>query len=262
MTLNLALRLGGLTPSSSFSPTSLPNLGLWLDASDASTFTYSSGSVVSQWNDKSGNNYHATQGTVADQPSRTGTQNSLSTVVFDGTTDHMTCGDVLDVGLSNITMFAVVKKTSNVVAGVIIGKYKISPNAGSWLMNFERSGGNPFLSASYKPTSTGAGVTEAANGTTSHRVFAAVVDRAAGSINTWVDGASVGSNTFTADSGTNQNNAQAVWIGRLRDSADTGFFAGYNLTGEIAEIIVCLSALGTTDRQATEAYLKAKWGTA
>ena len=243
-------------------PTSLPNLALWLDASDASTFTYSSDSVVSQWNDKSGNSYHATQGTVADQPSRTGTQNSLSTVVFDGTTDHMTCGDVIDVGLSNITMVAVVKKTSNITAGAIIGKYKISANAGSWLMNFERSGGNPFLAASYKPTSTGAGVSEAATPVDTHRVFDAVVDRAAGSIDTWIDGASVGSNTFTADSGTNQNNAQAVWIGRLRDSADTGFYSGYNLTGEIAEIIVYQSALSTTDRQSVEAYLKTKWGTA
>ena len=39
---------------------------------DANTFTYSSGSVVSQWSDKSGNTRHATQGTVSQQPTRTG----------------------------------------------------------------------------------------------------------------------------------------------------------------------------------------------
>jgi hypothetical protein len=51
-------------------PASISNLYLWLDADDASTFTYSSGTVVSQWNDKSANGYNATQATVANQPSR------------------------------------------------------------------------------------------------------------------------------------------------------------------------------------------------
>jgi hypothetical protein len=41
-------------------PTDLPNLVYWYDATDASTFTFSSGVIVSQWNDKSGNAYHMT----------------------------------------------------------------------------------------------------------------------------------------------------------------------------------------------------------
>lgn len=66
------------------------NLVMWLDASDDTTFTYSSGTVVSQWRDKSGNNFHASQGTVASQPSRSTTQNSRKTVNFDGTNDTVT----------------------------------------------------------------------------------------------------------------------------------------------------------------------------
>ena len=42
-----------------FSPTTLPTLKLWLDATDIASITHSS-NAVSQWNDKSGNNYHAT----------------------------------------------------------------------------------------------------------------------------------------------------------------------------------------------------------
>ena len=42
-----------------FSPSDLNNNNLWLDASDISSITHSS-NAVSQWNDKSGNNYHAT----------------------------------------------------------------------------------------------------------------------------------------------------------------------------------------------------------
>ena len=41
-----------------WTPASLPNLKLWLDASDAGTIT-TSGSAVTQWRDKSGNGYNA-----------------------------------------------------------------------------------------------------------------------------------------------------------------------------------------------------------
>lgn len=247
-------------PSAAFTPAAIAGLGLWLDASDASSFTYSSGAVVSQWNDKSGNARHATQGTVGLQPSRSGTQNSLATVVFN--VHALTCGDVLDVATSSISVFSVAKKTNNVTSHVIIGKYKAGPNAGSWLHYFERGGGNPYFSTSYKPTSTLGTASESANATTSHRVLSSVIDRAAGSIAQYVDGSAAGTASFTSDSATNQNNAQAVWLGSLRDVTDTGFYGGYGLIGEIAEIVIYQSALSATDRQSVEAYLKAKWGTA
>jgi hypothetical protein len=41
-----------------FSPAAQPELKLWLDASDSSTLTHSS-NAVTQWRDKSGNDYHA-----------------------------------------------------------------------------------------------------------------------------------------------------------------------------------------------------------
>ena len=52
-------------------PTDLPvknGLVMWLDAADDTTFSYSSGTVVSQWRDKSGLNNHVSQATVANQP--------------------------------------------------------------------------------------------------------------------------------------------------------------------------------------------------
>lgn len=57
--------------------TAIPNLGLWLDGSDSSTITHLLGSV-SQWDDKSGNDYHATQGTASLQPTYSEVDNSLS----------------------------------------------------------------------------------------------------------------------------------------------------------------------------------------
>ncbi|HOO82205.1 MAG TPA: hypothetical protein PK513_06860 [Alphaproteobacteria bacterium] len=81
----------GISNSASLSPTSSPfsplNLSpvLWFDASDVSTITQSAG-AVSQWDDKSGNNYHVTQGTATNQPTTgTRTLNSLNVLDFDGT---------------------------------------------------------------------------------------------------------------------------------------------------------------------------------
>lgn len=73
--------------STSFAPTDIPNLALWLDASDSGTITQVAGSV-SQWNDKSGNGRNAVQATGAQQP-QTGvrTLNGRNVLEFDGVDD-------------------------------------------------------------------------------------------------------------------------------------------------------------------------------
>jgi hypothetical protein len=66
-------------------PTDLPvknGLALWLDAADDTTFSYSSGTSVSQWRDKSGNNRHFFQATVNNQPSRSAVINSRKAIQF------------------------------------------------------------------------------------------------------------------------------------------------------------------------------------
>lgn len=79
--------LGVVSSGRFFSPLHLAP-ALWLDAADTATITASDG-AVSQWDDKSGNGRHVTQGVAAAQP-RIGTRtvNNLNVVDFDG-------GDVL-----------------------------------------------------------------------------------------------------------------------------------------------------------------------
>lgn len=61
-----------------WTPASLgSSLGLWLDASDATSIT-SSGGLVSQWNDKSGNARHAVQTSSSSQPTLNGAGISIS----------------------------------------------------------------------------------------------------------------------------------------------------------------------------------------
>lgn len=60
------------------SPLSFTGCTLWLDAADANTMTYSSGTSVSQWADKSGNNYHAVQATSTRQPTYNSSNKTLT----------------------------------------------------------------------------------------------------------------------------------------------------------------------------------------
>lgn len=53
--------------ASGFTPKTLPGLIGWWDANDSASITLN-GSNVSEWRDKSGNGFHVTQGTAADQP--------------------------------------------------------------------------------------------------------------------------------------------------------------------------------------------------
>ncbi len=78
-----------------FIPSDLSGLSLWFDAADSSTVTLS-GSNVSNWDDKSGNGNHVTQGTAGNQPTLVNNvQNGLPAIRFDGTDDYMvTSGNV------------------------------------------------------------------------------------------------------------------------------------------------------------------------
>jgi lysophospholipase L1-like esterase len=80
--------LSGFGAGSPFTPLSL-NPALWLDASDTATITSLAG-LVSQWNDKSGNSRHATQGIALNQPiTGTTTVNGLNAIDFNGTNSAM-----------------------------------------------------------------------------------------------------------------------------------------------------------------------------
>ena len=80
-----------------------------MDAADASTVIESAGKVTA-WNDKSGNNYHASQSNASQQPTYNAIGlNNMGTIGFDG-------GDTLDT-----SQFSSVLAQPNSV--FIVGKY-------------------------------------------------------------------------------------------------------------------------------------------
>lgn len=219
------------TTSSGFNPTLISGLQLWLDADDPTVFTYSSGDVVSQWNDKSANAWHVSQGTVANQPIRNGTQNGRATVVFDGVNDRLARAST---ALAQpISIFGVVEYT-NVDAG-----------NRQW---FGNGGTHAAMLTDAGSWSIYAG-TLVADGTDDASPHMHMGEFNGASSAYYRDGTQILSGV----------NPGANGLTILRIGAD---FNGLNFwQGEIAEIVVYNSVLSAANRLAVEGYLRGKWGT-
>lgn len=88
-----------------FTPKSLANLSLWLDASDASTITIATG--ISQWRDKSGNGNNASQGVAGNQPTYVNTVNSKSVITFgiNAAQKYLTTGSITTSANTVVSVF-------------------------------------------------------------------------------------------------------------------------------------------------------------
>ena len=89
------------------SPEVISGLTAWYDWDASRTFTLSSGGYVSEWRDRSGNDYHLTQASGAAQPQRTG-----DGVVFDGVDDYLRVE--FGVGYSQPWTFFIILSTTKV----------------------------------------------------------------------------------------------------------------------------------------------------
>ena len=226
--------LAGKQPASGggFAPTGVAGCLLWLGAADAATFTCSSGTLVSQWSDKSGNSNHATQGNAADQPDRAGSQNGLATVSWPS-------NDMLNLpnqaASEDQTFFFVMKDT---------GGDWTSGSFFCWgRLRFDRNNGGDHLLIL-----TRLGVTNESTGVYVGSAWT-----------TWSWSLAAKALTLYKD-GTSAYSGAVHNMDTYSATSTLGYSTSF-FQGEMAEILVYDSTLGTTDRQAVEAYLKAKWGT-
>jgi hypothetical protein len=103
-----------------FDPTILPNCAIWLDGSDSSKII-TSGSNVTQWSDKSGNNRHATRTSGQNSPTYTAgtnyiqfTANSTSTIATTSGWNYFDCTGLSALGGNQgFTLFFVIRRDSN-----------------------------------------------------------------------------------------------------------------------------------------------------
>lgn len=87
------------------SPLELSNLVLWLDGDDEDIFAFSSGVLVSQWGDKSGNADHVVQADTGKQPDY---DSANGRVTFNGITDWLQSSGAFTGGSISTSTIAVV----------------------------------------------------------------------------------------------------------------------------------------------------------
>jgi hypothetical protein len=228
----------------SYPTTDLPVKGglvMWLDAADDTTFSYSSGTVVSQWRDKSGLNNHVAQSTVASQPNRNTVKNSRKSVYFDGGDTLFNSGNVFPSNTTNYTKIAVVYQTSTATTGNVIGSrtgYDGS-NYGHTIyfggLNFRMWHDTDIVTSNISLSLNTLGI------------ISATYVNSSGLGSVFLNGTASGTGTAA-----NRNIVQNIEIG--------GLFGGNNYTGEICEALVFSRVLSATELKQVHTYLGQKWG--
>lgn len=264
---------GNIFLTNKWTPAQIPTAA-WYDAADASTITHSSGSV-SQWNDKSGNGRHVSQGTGSAQPTTNARAiNGLNALNFDG-------GDRLLRTTSPSAIFPVGSKTTamhvcllDVAAAQNIITYFMRATSLTSGSNYNGAGGN-FLECHWDATEgvevrmiaedepfTTTGVI--ASDTTNPPVagtafmFGGEVDRSGAKLASTAG--KDGTLTY-ATSPAPTNNAADIAAGAFVIGGHGSTDSALNrlLDGAIGEIVIAHNITAAT-RQRIEGYLAWKWG--
>jgi hypothetical protein len=229
-----------------FTPASISDLELWLDASDTATITQAAG-LVSQWDDKSGNDNHATQGTGSKQPT-TGIRdlNGLNGLDFNAANDQ-----ALDLS-AHIANLQLVNNANTVF--IVARKDLAASNFDMFLGGENSSAANRLLigqnGAFFSFFSHNATRIDFGDDENPHIFLAERAGATSGNANFYIDGGTPNSNTITSG-----ENIEYLAIGAV--NADTG---EYDLDGAIYEIIIYMRALSDTEKNLVGSYLNVKWG--
>ena len=205
---------------------SMISTALWLDAADASTIT-ESGGAVSQWDDKSGNGRHVTQGTPENRPTY-----NVTGLNGKATVDWPT--SINSAGLQN---------TSTYSPGRLIGVA-------------DYDGSNPFdaynglVTFNYSVDSDILVTTEA--DTVWYGYYPVFLNGSSAASSTALP--TILSPFIFASNASISSSRTNTYIGTDREFVNRGW------VGKIAEIIILPTAPSTYERNRIEGYLAHKWG--
>ena len=228
---------------------------LWLDGYDESVFSFSSGSVVSEWRDKSGNDNDFAQATVSAQPIRAGS----GLVAFDGSNDWLEASTKFmnnaHNGGSN-TFFIVAKQNSTGWGPIITDGWISSRNVGFGISyNISASKISVFVNnslaanQSVNAISSSTQTAEVAVWTIRLDANVTASQRAEFYLNTGSIETGSNSRTNLPSASTSTN------LPGIGSDAGGVYYADMNL----AEILCYESDLSAADREDTRDYLIAKW---
>jgi hypothetical protein len=234
-----------------FNPTLVSGLTGWYDATNVSSFTFSSGTVVSQWNDLSSSGRNITQGTVANQPTRNTTMgsNALSALTFDGTNDVLTVTGLTSYS-GSMAIFVAADADNAASFGTLVDiRSGTDSNPIQSLQGFSTDG---IFARRRNDAATL--VTATANTTRVINIYTY-----------WYDGTNLVYRvngyqmSSTASSGAGTTNSVTVGTGRWGGGPPVfGTFTGY-FNGKIGEICIYQSTLTSVNVAQIEQYLLTKW---
>jgi hypothetical protein len=246
MMIKGGIRIGGLSTitRASFSPTGLSGLSLWLKA-DAGVTT--SGSDVTAWADQSGNGINAETSPGSEPTFVSNTLNGKPVLRFNGAGQQMALFDVI--GGTAYTIFIVCKNNDNVNGSMFF--WTSDANYGRYIGSITSAGYNASARNKFILSQNDAGGGEGE------------------SIIAWSSTA-VNNNYFIGTAIQNgggkaySNGSGGVDSLGTFDASNTfdligGYAFGYELDGDVAEIISYNRALSNSERQQVEGYLNAKY---
>jgi hypothetical protein len=235
-------------------PTDLPVKGgllLWLDAADDSTFSYSSGSIVSQWRDKSGLNNHANQSVVGNQPSRSTFNNSRKSVNFVSSgVDYLLVSANSNLALpGDASIFIVYKPATQTTAyAVLIDNYHGQGGAKGFVIQrvatnsqfyYGNGNGSGFVDTSASPWTY-----------TDNVIQLLSLNKASSTGTPYISGTAQTSRTVHANT---VQDTTGLAIG-------TWGLGGREYNGDMCEILIFNRSLSSTEMKQVHTYLGQKWG--
>lgn len=236
-----------------FVPTDITGCIGWYDASHAASFTYHSGTLVSQWNDRSGAGNHLTSAASSTAPSRTGTQNGLTVVTFTPASFNvLDVSSALDSHVASCTndfSFAAVYDTGTTSAAFLFGS----------MANFNNRGVGVFRQAAatieFRARNAGAErARRVATPSDGWRTMTATVDVSASTGRIpYLRCNGVNGDAEIASSGAN---AAGSFVIGAREKFSSAYF-----DGQLAELIFYDNIISGSDMTDLETYLQDKWAT-
>ena len=228
-----------------FLPNSINNNTLWLSADGNVVET--SGQVMA-WVDNSSNGIAFAQGVSSSQPTKIASEpllNNKPTIHFDGTSDFLSAGNVLNIGTNGITTFMVAKGTGSYYAKFGSGG---APFNIYGVYNIGAQQGCEMAGSAYQSLST--------TNSTNYHVISTALDRTVSYI--WLrrnfSTVSAAPATGISSSSYNFTTTNPLMMGRY---AMTG--TPYYLNGDVAEVLFYNTNLSTSDRLKVEKYLNDKY---
>ena len=228
-------------PDLGFSPDDIPDLQLWLDGDDDSSFEYSSGVLVSKWNDKSGNGLYFDQATVASQPSRNALSNGKSGLTF-STSQRLDHFPPVSTKTKDFTFFIVADRDSSGNAFSVAFHNGNSGNDG-WGAAWRANG--PFFG--YLRGGIGWYTSSNMGELGILSVYTLRNKAVSGIWGLWIDGIAQANNEINSDT---------IGVPSLRTSIPS---PDHTWGGKVYEVVFYNRELTNVERQQVEEYLLEKW---